>query len=772
MAAATPSRSVEVQDAITLLICLIVIPLCWALFFSWSWDKAISGHDGWINSLWLQDLIQHRGNWQEHLYRFEIFGGVKAHDTLGSAPLWQLAGVLGLATTTAANFSVFFMQIFIGFVGLKSIGDLTSFWIQKRDFELPVFTRVAGLWLISFAPVLAWRLSYGHDNLVYGTWVFLAAFSLLVSAQANRTTWVQLCLVVLGLCHAFQTAGFQLVVYSAVFGGPILIGCLLLTPFKKENLKQFLLLPALLFFAALAFSAPKLSGMLAQAFGEETGRNLTGPPATYSYITATLGDWVSSIPWSKYFIPTGRGADLHHEVNFPFGPLLILLALIPWKKHKPLLYGIITSVLLAVLFSMDFKPVSVPLLTLISPLKGFRVPERAILFFSLILPIFSIAGLTTRFHNPSRNHSEYGPVLLVAGVVLALVLATLPELVTESALWILCMAVVFALTRNNTELRQTVAKWGSPALVTTILIVLGTGGLLAFQDRLMPYNSAHAYVDVQNIAGEIKKSVPELSNPLYRVALNIDIGGFSVDSGYAAGLSGIDGYTFPLRRFVQLTSALEHKPYSPMSVFLGFGNSPAFQPLTVLYNIIAQVNQTEGTLRVNRLGPKAGPAWFSQSVIETDSLESLATQIWNAGDHLTDQTKEKMWVLGSDSKVQAAAQSINPARSLNPLCAGAKVISTDAHMRDQNLTINVESPANCPLTISANYNSQMIAHLDHQSPIELFPAYGALVAMVIPAGSHTIDLTTVPLIPGWVRIFWWSGFLFLFGAYWIQKKKV
>ena len=73
-------------------------------------------------------------------------------------------------------------------------------------------------------------------------------------------------------------------------------------------------------------------------------------------------------------------------MNYAAGPLLVLLALVPWRKQRALAVGLGLSLIGIVGFSMNISFVSRPLLALIPPLRSFRVPTRAVLPWLLVLP--------------------------------------------------------------------------------------------------------------------------------------------------------------------------------------------------------------------------------------------------------------------------------------------------------------------------------------------------------------------------------------------------
>src|SRR5262249_17455290 len=161
---------------------------------------------------------------------------------------------------------------------------------------------------------------------------FAAALAL-VAAAAARTLTLTLTVLsalafVLGLLHAGQ----QLVVYGAVFGAPILVGLWL----SRGGEWRRLVPPLLLAPRAGLVALPAFWGVLAHARSSDAARSLGATLVTYDFTTATLTDWLTSLPWTRAFVSAGRGPSLHHEVNYPVGPLIVLLALVSWRRARAL----------------------------------------------------------------------------------------------------------------------------------------------------------------------------------------------------------------------------------------------------------------------------------------------------------------------------------------------------------------------------------------------------------------------------------------------------
>jgi hypothetical protein len=220
---------------------------------------------------------------------------------------------------------------------------------------------------------LAWRLGFGHLNLAVGLLPFAAALALVAAAGARSMTLtlgaLSAAAFVLGLLHTGQ----QLVVYGAIFGAPILLGLWL----SLGGMWHSLASPALATVGAFLVALPAFWGVLAHARGSDAARSLGTATVTYDFVTSALGDWLTSLPWTRALPSADRAASLHHEVNYPLGPLVVLLALVPWRRARALAIGLAVAVVAVLVFSMDLAPASRALLALMPPLRSFRVPARA-----------------------------------------------------------------------------------------------------------------------------------------------------------------------------------------------------------------------------------------------------------------------------------------------------------------------------------------------------------------------------------------------------------
>ena len=110
---------------------------------------------------------------------------------------------------------------------------------------------------------------------------------------------------------------------------------------------------------------PELWGVLAHAFGSDSLRAVHGMRITYSYLTGQPLDWLASLLWARDVLRPSQAQILHHEINNPIGPMLLLLALVPWRRARALAVGLGASAAAALLFSVNAHPISDAMLLLL-----------------------------------------------------------------------------------------------------------------------------------------------------------------------------------------------------------------------------------------------------------------------------------------------------------------------------------------------------------------------------------------------------------------------
>lgn len=714
----------EREDLRILAIALVAVPLTWVILLGWTPPLAVFHRDG--TSLFLllaAELAEVGGDWDALLWRADLLGGVKVRDTVGPFPPLGVLAWLGLGPTTILVGTTFLLQTVFGFLGIRTATDLAHAWKGSRP-RPSLLIAIAGVWLCGFAPVLAWRVANGHLSLMAGMVPFLAAVAL-VSAAGSGTLGLVFVAAASGAasCGLLST-GHQMVFYGAVFGGPILVGLWLDGPSRNR-----LLAPALALLGALCLALPSLWSVLRHALSSDSLRTLSGMGLAHSYLTATPLDWITSLGWTREAVPLSRPPIFHHESNLPLGPVVVLLALVPWHRARALAVGLGLSVALGLAFSMRVPLLAEALLWLIPPLDSFRVPSRALLPVLALVPILALAAVLAA--GPLRRRHAL-PALL-----LALVLLALPPLGREAVAW--GLVGVGALAARRRPLLRTAAA--------ALLLGLAGGSVGAFGERLPAFEDTDALLTRARALGEsVRRTHPGLSSPLARSRPSAALSPFGPNTAWAMRLSALDGYLFPNRRFVALVTALREHPYTAAAMLLRFPESyRSSWPLYRLFNVTSVVETLDPRGAVVRpLVQTAGPAWFSATVVPVSSPSALARRLRAESDTLHDRAHEIVWVVESDPFVAAAG----PARLEGARCEGGRVDAIETALRGQHVRVRVAPSSPCPLTIAMSYAENLRAigraRDGGVQPLVTFPAYGALLGVWVPDGVERVDIDLVP----------------------------
>ncbi len=733
--------ALERQDLLLLATAVLAVPLGW-LLLGWRWPLCVSGYDAWATALpLLQALGAADGDWSALAYRPDLLGGTRLRDSVGPNPLVALLARTGLHPTGVYDVAAFALQALVGFFGARTAADLARTWSPARRSPGEEWTlRVAAVLLCAFAPALGWRLGYGHLALSTGLLPFAAALALAAAGGARRMSATLAVAAALATADGLLFTGHQLVLYSLVFGAPVLVGVWL----SARAPARALVVPAAALAAGLLLALPGLMGVLDHGLGGDGPRSPVGLRITYSYLTARPLDWLTSLPWTRAAIPSWRPPLHHHESNVPLGPLLVLLALLPWRRLRPLAWSLGGAVVLVLAFSMDVRPLSTLLIAAIPPLGSFRVPTRAALPLVVALAPLAAAAVAVAAGGARRPGTAWSALIGVAGFM---ALALAPPVLREVLGWSAAAFVAWSCRRLRPP------EDGRRALA--LLLALSGGALGAFGERLLPpFRDTEALLAQARALGTaVAARQPDLRRPLVRVSLAAELPELGPNTAFAAGLSSLDGYFFPSGRLIALVAALRQQPYNPSAFVLRVRPDERVAPaLYQLYNVrwLARssgaatvpgvpeaippvVPNTLGPVDVVPLEPTAGPAWFSERVVTVQSFAALAERLAAAGDSLHESVRGTVWVVGTDKAAAALPGPGGP-------CDTANVAAVHANMGG-DVAVEVRTPGDCPLIVATNYAESLEAKVRLHGawqPARLFPAYGALLGVWVPAGTTEV----------------------------------
>jgi hypothetical protein len=208
-------------------------------------------------------------------------------------------------------------------------------------------------------------------------------------------------------------------------------------------------------------------------------------------------------------------------------------------------------------------------------------------------------------------------------------------------------------------------------------------------------------------------------------------------------LSTINGYWVPQKRFVELSLALMNAPYHPSFNNFNFNSKiPEHSILALLYNICCELTFENSNLLIKKLPPTLGSAWFSQKIIPVPSIQALIAQFHNNRNLLIDALKQETWIVSTDSVFN---QILVPT-SYSDECKYSEVHQINALWDTQSIHLKVKNNGNsCPLNVSMNYSPILSAYASmsdqRKLPLTLFPSYGAITGLIVPAKTEEITIT-------------------------------
>ena len=763
----------ETQDLLTYLAGVVVSVLTWLLILGWAPHLMIPGHDGTgLDLPYMGELARVNGEWTKLLYRGSWLGGMKMLEVTGLSWCLPFLTRLGFAPYAVLNGFVFFIQSIYAYLGIKGVSSLLTLW-RAQPIILPWRLRLPLVWLFAFAPVIGWRLCYGHSTVAMASQFFISILTSLLAAMAGTST-VFLALISTWVAYTcFQSSMQQPILYAVVFGAPILLG-LFWSEFQKEfvaasNEKlplQFLLRRWLAILGktfiptvtGLLLALDTFSLVLLQSSSGDSARSVQSGSVTYSYLTGEMGDWLGSLLWTLDTFQSDRAEMMRHEVNYPLGPLLLVFILLfPWQKYWKVAVGLGVSLFLTIAFSNHVGWIADGLIGLIPPLNYFRVPTRSALVIAMTLPIYATASLLNAC-DLRRLQLGFREVLFCLGALAMLV--SLPPVGREVLLWAGVLAVVgsylFFEYRQYSQNKQNGQKW--MVAPWCLILMLGVGSVLAFGERRLPFFDAEkTLAESAKIHDHLVAQVPELSSPLTRAYLNFVLPVFGNNTGMVLGISSISGYGFPLRRFLQVVAALEGVPYEPTTVNLNIPlDQPKFQILRQLYNVkydlsVLPSQEIGVTAETNTMGP----AWFVDTLEPVETFEGLVGKLQNSS-----QVKTTGFLIRDESAIPSGLLQWPH----QPSCRDAQVVNVATDSAGQSLNFQLKTEADCPLIISTNYVSRWSAFLLEngiKKSLSVFPIDGALTGVLVPRGTSRLTLEYETKAPSWAQVGKCLGFILL-----------
>ncbi len=725
---------------------VVVIAATW-LLLGWTFQRAITQADGSVAVVpATQSALRAGVDWTRHLYRFGVVGGSEMHGAGGNSPVVELCAALGLSTTTTVNIVTIFLQLGFAFFGVKAVEALVG-RARGGAFRLSVAQRIAAIWLCGFAPVLGWRLAYGHENLLLGLLPSYTAVALLWAARAGTLSATALGFAAFAVFTGLSSYGAQTIVYGAVFGAPVALVAALDAPRgQRWGRPQWIATAALA--AGVLIALPRLAGMIHHAVSDDAPRGL-GDQVTYSFGTSSAADWLTSIPWTSRFAVAD--AATMHEHNFPLGPIVLFVAL-AWPRglSRRTLWALAAGAALAIALADDLAPVSTALLRMIPPLQAFRIPARAILPVEVFVPCLALVACFARGAAPRR---ELHGIAILAGALVILGARVAPAVAREAVAWLGCAALA-----GLARFRPAVFERRHLAAALPVIAALGVAAFDERFPRELPFDPVEQGPRLLHDA--VIAQAPELATPLDRVEVLDPPQPYKMSTAWAAGLSSLDGVWFPPRRFLALLGAVTGTSVNPTTCVFQFGRGRAFKVFQQLYNVRYEVSVARRSIAP--LPPTPGAAWFPARVAAIDHPDEMVAAL--RGADLRAALTATAWMMRSDA---GRASTPDP-----PCTATVTGVATDE--LGQAAAIGVTAPRACSLVVATSYVSTFRATALVGGALRdaaVFPIDVALTGIAVPAGASLVTLAPAAYIPAWSRAASLLGIALLAGAIlWVRRR--
>ncbi len=346
------------------------------------------------------------------------------------------------------------------------------------------------------------------------------------------------------------------------------------------------------------------------------------------------------------------------------------------------------------------------------------MPERAILPFVIALPVFGLAAIISKLQHyfvPTELNLQRSLFLGVSSSFLYFAPAELREIIVWGLAFLFFIKIYLE------------KKISSQSLLPLFFLSLGLPSLTGFKERLLPPAVSFQTIDqLDTMRKQLLQAYPALYLPFIRNEVDLAWIGGGVNTAYWMGLSSLDGYWPPTRRFLELLEALEGKKLPKTTMYFKMSQYPTAYPyLSRLYNLKYQIHLTGNQLQVRPLDTHGESAWFGAEMIRASSYEEIAQWIKANEKDLN----RKIALMSSDA--------FDTKKNIEE-CVHSKVVSIQGTYRTQRAVVETQSSADCPLVVAANFSEVLIVRNESKQILKTFPAYGALLGIWVPAGTKKI----------------------------------
>lgn len=679
------------KDILHLISIFGIVIFFWVICRGFDLNHIIGQGDATSGFVWLLNEYS-KHNINGLTYNPSLLGGYPMTGALGLIwPLYIFIKLTGLPAYIVLNLFVLLLQTVIGFFSCKLISLIFNL-VSKIEKTVTYFLIISAT---SFSPLLGWRISFGHMNLVLGVTTLIAMIYLLHAFSLHKETFIDLIVAFFVVSCTICFPTFQILLHTIIILPIYFFISDLWTvdsPYLFKKLIKFLLI---VFLCNLPFMADMYLYYLSGDTVRSENINI------YGYAMYDLSSFLSSLFLYNNILNISDNEFLWHELNYPIslGYASLLLIKSTRKAAVVCAFAICT---VSFVFNVPFLS---ELFKALPILGQMRVPQRILLPVGFMMNIGSCIWLLNKFRYNS-------PSLKLLGLNISLGLFVL--FLSQNNLTIVNVITLMVLFLIFFDVK--IKSWISDQLIVFISFAY-IGSFFALMPNLMKFDKVSSSLKVMS-AGVSRY------NPYIRSYVDAELPEFHINSPMALGISSLNGYFYPTGRFSKFIQGLYQVPYDPLRLDWRFLSSSRYSKiLSSLFNVKNRVTAKDGLLISGTIDAGHDGIIYPEKIIFEDGL------------------KESLEILKEDWKVGVVEKKyFLLLRDVGPCRQGS--LNVQYNSKIEGLTLKGSLRKECLIILPTNYNQVLGWYPKNNLGVEIFPADYALLGLKLPKGE--IDGQIIP----------------------------
>ena len=544
----------------------VLVMITWFLL-GWNPDLLVGNGDMLQGAYPINKLLEihdyKKINWSPTL-----MGGSYIYPLVGSSLVSKFLFEIGLSVGNILNGVVILIQTISAFFTYSLILVLMP-EIKNKKWKFQVLA--LSVLLISFNPIVAWRIEHGHANFLWAITFFLGcSFTLISIFKEEKIGIIPLTLFWLTGIESLSQHSYQLLVYM-IFPAAVFFLIILRSPKKRP---QGMVLLTILF-SIFFFVAPGFFSMIRYFSSDFVSRNIE-TKAIYSYLVAGWSDVDSIFVIIPSLLRSGRSAFLNHEMHYPF-TLPFMFFILYWREFSnsfKMVAKTITILALLIFYLSLNPPLLGQFLENLPIISTFRIVGRA----NILMGISAYFLLLLVLVKSEVNRKN--ALILTIGLLSCLVLKNIVW-ISEFVLWIIFMlsAVTVYIPTRSKHKSLLLESFN----IISILVVFSSMSSIIqpvtnFREIDLEIDKTRVFLNNNNLLSD--------NMIVYQGPLKEKLG---LNATMAIGVGGIEGYWFPQIKYLNNFSFAQEVDPSPMRMLFQIQNENQFKILSEIYPIEAIV---------------------------------------------------------------------------------------------------------------------------------------------------------------------------------------